>query len=487
MTAWIREHIRTLTHLSGLTSAEAEALFFRVVRVELGERMCENPTYRLTYFYALNLISRMFPYVQFDPIVDEPLLILPWGSRFPLATEKPAEVTLVIGDSRSVKRDGKIATANCHDWKVYIDNPVKVDPQEPWNPVLGLVTACYAAARVVQVLLGDAVDQEAWRPFSILDLRQGTTKFDWSSELPLGEADLAGIGAVGSSFLYAVAAHNAFRGRLRLVDHDRVDLGNLGRYTFFDASEVGEFKTLAAKAKLEKLGVRLKVETSEKRFEKYFDEGYARDSSFRVAKLISAPDQRSTRRAFQGKLPQQMWDASTGPNQVIVHSNRFEKPYACTACIYPEIAEEDAHARHVAEVLNVALARVKSGDEIREADAEKISERYAHLKKGELIGKAFDSVFRALCSASELRTESGVVLAPFSFVSGLAGVLLYFELVKSSVPAVFSPFQDYNYMQINPLRMPNPEFRELRASRKGCMCQQEDVRALHQRIWNKPQ
>ena len=482
MMDWIEKHIQTLCHPSALTEAQARMLFLRVLRVELDERVRANRTYRLAYLYALNLLTRMFPYTQFSVEEGEPLLILPWGTGTPLAAPGQPEQTLVFGRSGTKTASG-LLTANCHDWSVYIDSPVEVDPAEPWNPVLALVTACYAAARAAQALLGNTIDQESWRPFSILDFAQGRVKFDWSATLALGEAHLAGVGAIGSAFLYALGAHGTAEGTLVLADHDKVDIGNLGRYTLFDLNDVGTYKTLAAKERLRKFELRVKVDPIEKRFEQHFRDAHAENNSFRVAKLISAPDRRATRRTLQQLLPRALWDASTGPNQVVVHSNQFDPAYACVECIYPETPDEQAHARHVAQTLNVELGRLLSGELIGEVDAARIRERYPHLQLDALVGKDFYSIFGLLCSAGELRTENGVVLAPFSFVSGLAGVLLYFELVKSHFPEVFAPFQQHNYFQVNPMRMPNPEFRELRPSRKECMCQKEVVRRVFQRVW----
>jgi hypothetical protein len=485
MNEWIREHIRTLTYLSKLTTAEAEGLFLRVVGIELDERVRSNRTYRLAYLYALNLLSRMFPYTKFEPMKHEPLLILPWGTGSPIGTGQSPEVRLVFGNPRFGESQGRVMSANCHDWRVYIGGDIEADPNESWNPVLALVTACYAAAHCTQVLLGSAVEQERWKPFSILDFEDGRVEFDWSKSWELGEAHLAGVGAIGSAFLYSLAAHGCAVGKLVLVDHDRVETSNLGRYTFFDATDEGVYKTIAAKARLGKFGLPIWVETVEKRFEQYFNEAYSADNGFRVERLISAPDKRATRRVFQKTLPRTMWDASTGPSQVSLHSNSFDAAYACAECIYPETPEEHAHERHVAETLNVEVARIQSGDPITQVDAQRIVERYPECEKEQLIGKAFDSVFRELCSAGEIRTARGVVHAPFSFVSGLAGVLLYFELVKSSLPGVFGPFQKYNYFQVNPFRQPNPEFRELRASRKECICQEEVFRKVHRKMWGE--
>jgi len=486
MTDWIKEHARTLTHLSRLPAAAAQQLFLRPVRVELDERVRSNPTYRLAYLYALNLLSRMFPYTQFKPLDDEPLLVLPSGTHLPLATEQTAKFGLTIGNAGHGKLDQAIVTANCHDWAVYVDVPIDPDPNEPWNPVLALVTACYAAARCAQVMLGDAVEGEMnWKPFSILDFQDGRVEFDWNEEFNLGEAHLAGIGAIGSGFLFALAAHGRAKGSLALVDYDRMEVSNLGRYTFFDSTDEGEFKTIAAKKRLEKMRLPLRVLPVEKRFEDYFSDAYSQDSKFRVENLISAPDKRSTRRKFQRLLPRRMWDASTGPNQVIVHSNSFDQAFACTECIYPETPDEQAYERHVASSLNVELQRVLSGEPVTEADARKIIERYPERSREELVGRAFDSVFRNLCSAGQLKVAGEIVYAPFSFVSGLAGVLLYFEMVKSLRPDVFASFRRCNYFQLNPLRLPNPEFREERSSHRKCMCQWDAVRRVYDRIWNK--
>ncbi len=484
MTDWIKEHVRTLSHLSKLAAASAEQLFLQPVRVELDERMRVNPTYKLAYLNALNLISRMFPQVQFEAVADEPLLILPWGSGTPVTAKQDAELTLVFGNAHGSQTGQKTVTANCHGWSVYVDTPIDANPDEPWNPILALVTACHAAARCTQLVLGDSVEGEAhWKPFSILDFSGGRVEFDWSAELSLGEAHLAGIGAIGSGFLYALAAHGRAAGRLVLIDHDRVEISNLGRYTFFDARDEGEFKTAAATKRLQKFGLSLDVIPVEKRFEEYFKEGYDGDRRFRVENLISAPDRRSTRRRFQRFLPRRMWDASTGPNQVVVHSNSFDRALACTECIYPETPDERTRERHIAASLNVELERIESGEPISTEDAKKIVERYPERTADELVGRAFDSVFRNLCSAGELRVAGEIVHAPFSFVSGLAGVLLYFEFVKSLRPEAFGGFEKCNYFQVNPLRLPNPEFREERPSRSECMCQKEEFRAVYDRLW----
>jgi hypothetical protein len=352
--------------------------------------------------------------------------------------------------------------------------------------VLALTTACYAAAGASKVLLGEAVHgPDQWEAFSILDFRQGKVEFDWDRTIDSGPLHFAGTGAVTNAALCALAAHNVIAGDLTFIDHDVVEDGNLGRYVLFDKGDVGALKVEAAKKRLRQFGPTNAVDSIPLRFEEFFDQRYAKDPNFRVHRLLCAPDRRSIRRQFQSRLPRELCDASTGPDQVVLHHNSFEKERARLACIYPETPDEDAHLRHVADVLNLPFDRVAAGETISPQDAQRIVEKYPEIRAEKITGKAFDSVFRDLCSSGQLRAASQVVLAPFPFISGLAGVSLYFELVKSLRPEVFSDFRGYNYVQLNPFFPPNPDFREQRPSRGNCFCQRETTRQLFDRIWQR--
>lgn len=482
----LAEHIRTLVQLSGMRPDQAKRLFDQPLYVALDPAVRQNRTYRLAFAYAVNLLTRLFPTTQFDQSQKGELLILPWAGTAPLPASHRPETILVFGKSTPVATaHTRVVTANCHDWHVVIGGVHDPDPDEAWNPMLALSTACYAAARMTKVLLGDAVDgPEQWQPFSILDFRNGVVGFDWSEPLDVGDLYMAGVGAVGSATIFAISAHGTATGRLVLLDHDRLEGKNLGRYTFFDSSEVGKPKAEMAKARLDRMGLVLRVEAIPERFEKYYDTRVSQNNSFGIPRLISAPDRRDTRRQFQSRLPRELWDASTGPDQVILHHNSFRPNLACLSCIYPETPDENAHWEHVADTLNLPVERVRSGELITAEDAANITSKYPDLSESDVLGRAFDSVFRELCSAGRLRGSDAAVLAPFSFISALAGVMLYFEFIKSLRPDVFGPYQQYNYTQLNPFFPPNPDFRELRLSRPDCpCCQNPIVRRVFSQIW----
>jgi hypothetical protein len=481
---WIEQHVRNLAKTSGFEEADAKRLFVRKLHVSIDVELRSNRTYRLAFIYAVNLLSRIFPSLTFDELPASKLPILPWTGNKPLGALENPELTVHFGKGSAHEA---FVTANCHRWHVLIDSPHSPTAEEEWNPVLALLTACYATGRACKLLLGDALaGRGLYEPFSILDFDRGEVEFDWSRDSDIGHVTSAGIGAIGSAFLFALASHGMASGRLSLVDHDLLDRPNLCRYSFFTEEEIGTMKVLSAKRRLDSQGMQLEVKQFGQRFETYFDENYHRDPRFRVEQLISAPDRRDTRRRFQAKLPRRLWDASTGPNQVVLHHNDYDPRLACLTCIYPETPDENAHLRHVADALNLPLERILSGASITTADASAILGKYPQLAVEDVIGKEFDSVFRQLCSASEIRTGANrSVLAPLSFVSAIAGVLLYFEFVKSLNPEVFGSFQLYNYSYLDPLTNPNPSFRRLKNRSSDCVCADPRYRKVFADIWHQ--
>ncbi len=70
---------------------------------------------------------------------------------------------------------------------------------------------------------------------------------------------LAGLGGLGSISAYYLAAAGV--GRLRIVDKDRVELGNLNRQLLHFTDDIGEPKAESAKKKLQRLNPHCRVES----------------------------------------------------------------------------------------------------------------------------------------------------------------------------------------------------------------------------------
>ena len=73
---------------------------------------------------------------------------------------------------------------------------------------------------------------------------------------------IAGAGGLGSPIAIYLAAAGV--GKIRLIDRDSVDLGNLNRQILYHEKDVGESKVLSAKAKLESFNSTIEIEALHK-------------------------------------------------------------------------------------------------------------------------------------------------------------------------------------------------------------------------------
>lgn len=478
MSSWYDQHVRTLAALAGIDEEQAKRLFGRRVHVALDPELMSNRTYSLLFSTTVSLVARLFPKVTFDPLPTGTFAVLPWGSQPHAAHNEAPEFVLQVGGGSADVNVG------CAGWIVHAGAPAPIDPREPFNPVVAIVAACYGVAALTALILGDTVNgRTRFRPFSVLDFENGHVDYDWNAPLMLPTLHLGGVGAIGTAFLYTLAAHGRVAGDVFLIDHDVIDTLNLGRYIYFDNDDVDVAKVEAARRKLALHAPAIRPIPVKQQFERFFDDAVHRNPAFAVEHLVSCPDRRDTRRGWQARFPRHVYDASTGPDEVVVHANDYDPARACMECIYPDVPAEQAHARHVAEKLGVGVDRILSGDAISTDDEHRIRAQYPHLVGRSLVGLAFDSVFRDLCGAGQLTVDDQVVLAPFPFTSVLAGALLYLEVVKHSNPVAFAPFLEINYARLNPLQQPNPALRLSRPARPDCRCQTPRFRDTHNAIW----
>jgi molybdopterin/thiamine biosynthesis adenylyltransferase len=185
------------------------------------------------------------------------------------------------------------------------------------------------------------------------------------------EAYLAGAGAIGNGFVYALGCFDV-AGRLNIADDDSVTDGNLQRCILFEPEHIGTPKAgqlcAASKIALPKVtaiphAVRLQ-------------DVPGRFAGPWLKLLIVGVDSPRARRSLQNEIPQEVFDASTtGISEVVLHFHRQPTNGACLSCIYHQSPQEDAHERHVAAALGVSVADVME-TRISAAAAESICQRY---------------------------------------------------------------------------------------------------------------
>jgi molybdopterin/thiamine biosynthesis adenylyltransferase len=328
------------------------------------------------------------------------------------------------------------------------------------------ICACYASGVVVARAIGRSCPDPFGVDFRALGIPAGQSPIVFDDDV------LAGCGGVGTAFLWALQAVRT-SGRLTVVDGKNVSDGNLNRCFFYDSDDVG-------KPKAERLVARAVLgDTVLKPFVGTFHDLLMERG--RIRRVFVTVDSRPGRRSIQADMPFEIFDASTTDvTAVVAHHHRQPTGYACLSCIYPHIPEEDARERDVAQLLGLTLDQVKR----RTVDADTAAELSRNFGEpaDTFLGKSMDSLAKARCGSAPVATAGGrQALAPFAFVSSLAGCLMVVDLKRSLSTKDLPPT---NYLHLDPWRPPTP-VRRLRARRDHCeFCGDPELKAVFASLWD---
>lgn len=349
------------------------------------------------------------------------------------------------------------------------NRPLAENFQAPDGPTR-IIGASYACAFVVARIVKRP--EQLSTPDPLVVQRSSLPALSLAMPVDLGECWLLGAGAVGCAVLWALR-DLPVSGRLHVVDPKRVTPGNLNRQILFNEPDVNQPKADAAVARAKVLLPKLELVPHVETFQTAF-------AGQLVTRVLVGLDSREVRQEVQRELPAEVFDASTtGAIEVLFHYNHAREKRACLECVYPIRADKLAQSRHMAEGLGLTLNEVQAPFVTVEV-AQKLAANFTHLVVDELVGRAISSIYRENCAASLLRTPGGEqFLAPFAFVSILAGTLLTMHLV-SKLQGIVLP---YNLWPVSAWAPPLPHAREMRGQRVGCFCTSTAYRHVAERRW----
>ncbi len=344
--------------------------------------------------------------------------------------------------------------------------------------ILCLLTACYASAAALYHALGGRLPSGLADPL-VVDFTQLGIDLEWIERpVDIGHAYLAGAGAIGNGLLWA-ARHLDIRGRLEIADDDKVTSGNLNRQVWFESGDINSPKAERLARKAQPFFPRLPLIP---RYCRLQDLPEKSDGPW-LRRLIVAVDSRRARRSLQNEMPGEVFDASTTDiSEVVLHHHRQPTDVACLSCIYEPDNEELTREQHIADHLGVSVAMVRA-ERISASAAETIARRYPELVAAQLVGTAYDTLFKRLCAEGQLETLAGrQIIAPFAFVSVLAGTMLALELVRWLSDA--QNIRNFNYWRISPWHPPLARRRVLRPTQPGCaFCGNVVLRKVNATLW----
>ncbi len=343
--------------------------------------------------------------------------------------------------------------------------------------ILIALCACYACAAAMSMLLAKSLAVQPPDPFVVRFEELGLDLSLLDSPVDVGRTYMAGAGAIGNGFLWA-ARHLDIRGQLDIADDDRVSDGNLNRQVFFNEGDVGLPKAaqLAKRAQhgfatLLLVGRPCRIQDLPERTEGAW-----------LPRLIVAVDSRRARRQLQNEMPGEVFDASTTDyREIVVHYHHAATRDACLSCVYFANEVEYTREQQIADHLGLSLEDVRT-ERIDVAAASEILNRFPGLTREEVVGEAYDSLFKSLCAQAMLRTSAGrQLLAPFAFVSCLAGTLLALEVVRR-LGADVTPAD--NYWRVSAWHPPLHDRRYLLPRTTSCeFCGNQRLQSINGELW----
>ena len=387
---------------------------------------------------------------------------------------------LIVGSATPRTNAKQLYLSVLPDHAKISQNRQNVEICAPTLPILVLLISCYASAATLSRALDRTLPFAPPDPF-ILDFRQ--MGIDWNSvmaPIDLEHTYVAGAGAIGNGFLWA-ARHLNFRGQLSVADDDVVSSGNLNRQIWFQTDDIDLPKVDRIIEKAQVHFPQLKLVPNKCRLQ---DMPNKSDGPW-LRRLIVAVDSRRARRELQSELPGEVFDSSTTDiREIVVHHNIQPNALACLSCIYEADEEEITREKHIAQHLGVSVEDVRT-DRISKAAAERIVLMHSGLRPENLTGIAYDTLFKTLCAEGQLQTPEGRrVVAPFAFVSVLAGTLLALEVVRRLGPGRHS--QDFNYWRLSPWHPVDHRRRMTRQKQADCVfCEDTILKKVNLDLWGR--
>ncbi len=390
----------------------------------------------------------------------------------------PADLHILVGSTKSRER---IPTLRI-DWnldKIVIGTEAQtLSMPENQHPLFLLVGACYAAAAATKVLTGRAIAQPLPDPLIIKFDQLGIERDCLSRPIVLSDTYMAGAGAIGNGLLRALRYVDA-RGELNIADNDFVDDTNLQRQVYFTNHDIGKPKATTLASNAQSHFPRLELIPHECRLQAL----RVSDNGCWLKRLIVCVDSRRARRQLQDEIAGEVFDASTTDiREVILHYHKQPTVDACMSCIYYADDRELERGDLLADALGLSVEQVRL-PEINPQMAETIIQHLSlECEPTQLIGLPCDTLFKQFCGEGLLNVAPDKqILAPFAFVSVLAGTLLAIELVRRL--AGTRCYKD-NFWRVSAWAPPIPLLRTRRRRRDDCaFCEKLELLDASKFLW----
>lgn len=391
---------------------------------------------------------------------------------------KGSDLEIIIGATSLQQKHGALHVGWDSDTIVIGAMPHPGQSLPDLHPIYLLLGACYAAAAATKYLTGQAIPQPLPDPL-VVNLDQLGIEREWlTREIFLADTYVAGAGAISNGLLKAFR-YLEVHGQLNIADDDIVDDTNLQRQVFFTDDDIGTSKAFTLAAKAQPYFPNLVLNPHKCRLQDL----RSNDNDRWLQRLIVCVDSRRARRELQNEIPGEVFDASTTDiREVIVHYHKQPTSESCMSCIYSTDHAEIRRETLLANGLGLSQEQIQK--QYLDHHAAETVIQYLELEAlpDAYVGLACDTLFKQLCGEGLLKiAPDKQILAPFAFVSVLAGTLLAIEIVRRLTGA---ENLDDNYWRVGVWSPPISALRKQRKRIAECsFCGNPYLHATMQSLW----
>ena len=455
-----------------------------IVAIELQEEPARHHGNVAAFVLALNSLGRLFEntvvaFPQGTPLganpwhletVDEAVEEINLTVDGAVHTRSPRESDIVLSIGTPTTTAAKRSAFCCGtQWVAALDQAL--DPAGE-----GILGCLYGATLGAAQVLLHALDLAgaSYKPmppycFNLLDYSSTPRGGPSLGSIDIPEAHLVGVGAVGSACLYALAHLPGLTGEIHLIDNEPVDEGNLNRYVLMRQSDLERPKVDVGTRALSGHG--LAAVPHEMTYAQF-----ARKHQKAVDLLLTPVDSEEGRCALAKELPRRVINAATGGTTITLSSHGFADGKACLHCLYLPKTNKRSRSEIVADDIGLSVAEVEeriASNAPLEPRLVASIESHRGVAPGTWAtysGKPILSFYdAAICGEAALRLPTDSVIAPLSFISCTAGILLAVELAKLGSRDL-KPYALDNYLRLDTLQRPNSAFRRVMQQETTGMC-----------------
>ncbi|MDA9445983.1 E2 ligase fold family C protein [Bradyrhizobium sp. CCBAU 21360] len=454
---------------------------------------------RATLDLCVRILARLYPAVAIFGVGREAeflamelaALAAAINDRIDLPTDIAGSTVAIVVGKTDVTGEMKRIYIGSDGWWARLSCGAPIGSGTTSNPFGAGASACFAAANVfrflfaAQLVCGD-LDQRI--DVSLFDYRQeGGPGPQLPDHIDLGDAYLAGLGAIGHGTMWALCRLAGLAGTLHTVDHDIVDLSNLQRYVMALQKDVDKPKSKLARKLLKQEGLR--VIAHPLKWSDFVTE--RRNRNFE--RVAVALDNAADRVGLQASLPRWIVNAWTQELDLGISRHGFDDGKACLACLYLPSGVIKSEDERVAEELRLPEAKqevrelLQKGEGVSESFVQRVatafSVPYADLQP--FVGQPLLGFYqKAICGGMMIGLtgigNAGTAVVPMAFQSALAGLGLAADLVKH---AAGLPIPPSTSTRINLLRPLAPVLADPRARDTSgrCICCDQDFLDAYRR------